>query len=424
MSLLERITSRPPTQRAEAVRLYPTWKTEVDPPFGNFEEYASVGFGSNAIVFACIQVRQRFLSEIEFKYQNLGDRRLYGSPTLGLLEEPWPNGTTGDLVARMEQDASIAGNAYIHRTTSGTLQRLRPDWVSIVTDGFQPFGYRYEAPGSDPIMLPVEDVAHYAPIPDPQAPYRGMSWLSPVAKEIMSDRSMESHRNKYFQNAATPNMIVKVEQALSADDRQVIEQAMARKYVGDNAYKTMVIDRGADVQIVGNSMVDMAFADVQGVGEVRIASAAGVPPQLLGTQLGLKSSTFTNYTQAFRFFVDGTIRPLWRGMAGALERIVDVPAGSRLWYDDRFVPALQQDAQDEAAIYDANARTIGALIRSGFDPDACVDAVQNSDLSSLLGAHLGFLPTTLQPDEGDGPQVAVGGVADEDTSPSDPEVNG
>lgn len=425
MRLIDRLRNDQTPARAGAVALYPTWNSSgEDEPFGNFEQYAQLGFGSNAIVFAAIQVRQRFLSEIEFKFQNLGDRRLFGSPLLRILEEPWPNGTTGDLVARMEQDASIAGNAYIHRTDDGELQRLRPDWVTIVTDGFRPYAYRYKPPGSEGTLLPVQDVAHYAPVPDPQAPYRGMSWLSPVAREIRSDRAMEDHRNKYFKNAATPNMIVKVEQALSADDRQVLEQAMARKYVGENAYKTMIVDRGADVTVVGNSMMDMQFADVQGVGEVRIAMAAGVPPQLLGTQLGLKSSTFTNYVQAFRFFADGTIRPLWRQMAGALERIVDMPPGARLWYDDRFVPALQQDAQDEANIYDLNARTIGALIRAGFEPDAAVDAVDNSDLTALTGAHLGFLPTTLQPDEGDGPQVAVGGVADEDTNPADPEVNG
>lgn len=425
MRLIDRLTVQPEPRRAEAVALYPTMGRTDEPPFNNFVEYATHGFGSNAIVFAAIQVRARFLSEIEFKFQNLGDRRLFGSPLLRLLEQPWPNGTTGELVVRMEQDASIAGNAYIHRTPNG-LQRLRPDWVQIVTDGYEPMGYLYTPGGTGQgTLLPVEDVAHYAPIPDPEAQYRGMSWLSPIAREIMSDRAQEEHRNRFFRNAATPNMIIKVEQALSADDRQVIEQAVARKYENvENAYKTMIVDRGADVQVVGNSMTEMGYADVQGVGEVRIAAAAGVPPQLLGTQLGLKSSTFTNYTQSFRFFADGTIRPLWRQMAGALETIVDVPAGARLWYDDRFVPALQQDAQDEANIYDANARTIGALIRAGFEPDAAVDAVSNSDLSALSGAHLGFLPTTLQPEEGDGPQVAVGGVADEDTSPSDPEVNG
>lgn len=427
MSLYSRLTAPPPREeRAEAVALYPTMAGSVEPPFNNFTEYATYGFGGNAIVFAAIQVRARFLSEIEFKFQNLGDRRLFGSPLLGVLEQPWPNGSTGELVVRMEQDASISGNAYIHRTTSGRLQRLRPDWVQIITDGYEPFGYMYTPGGTgEGTLLPVTDVAHYAPIPDPEAQYRGMSWLSPIAREIMSDRAMEEHRNRFFRNAATPNMIIKVEQALSADDRQVLEQAVARKYENvQNAYKTMIVDRGADVTVVGNSMTEMGYADVQGVGEVRIAAAAGVPPQLLGTQLGLKSSTFTNYTQSFRFFADGTIRPLWRQMASALETVVDVPAGARLWYDDRFVPALQQDAQDEANIYDANARTIGALIRAGFEPDAAVDAVANSDLSVLGGAHLGFLPTTLQPDEGDGPQVAVGGVADEDTSPSDPEVNG
>ena len=47
-------------------------------------------------------------------------------PRLRVLEEPWPGGTSGELLARMEQDVSWAGNAYIW-DAGDRLVRWRPD---------------------------------------------------------------------------------------------------------------------------------------------------------------------------------------------------------------------------------------------------------------------------------------------------------
>src|SRR3546814_8701357 len=115
-----------------------------------------------------------------------------------LLEEPWPNGTTRELLARMEQDVSLAGNFYAVRE-AGRLRRLRPDWVSIVLSApadeaveSDVAGYVYSPGGKSgkgkPRAYSVEEICHWSPIPDPDAQYRGMSWLTPVLTDIMSDK--------------------------------------------------------------------------------------------------------------------------------------------------------------------------------------------------------------------------------------------
>ena len=52
------------------------------------------------------------------------------------LEVPFgPPTTTGDLLARMEQDVSLAGNAFIWDAPGeDRLVRLRPDWTTIVSE--------------------------------------------------------------------------------------------------------------------------------------------------------------------------------------------------------------------------------------------------------------------------------------------------
>ncbi len=101
----------------------------------DYEGYVAEAYTGNGVVFACAVARAMPFSESRFQYQRLEGGRptdLFGGPALSLLENPWPGGTTGELLFRMEQDATIAGNCYLARR-GGKLRRLRPDWVTIVS---------------------------------------------------------------------------------------------------------------------------------------------------------------------------------------------------------------------------------------------------------------------------------------------------
>jgi hypothetical protein len=105
----------------------------------SFDDQVAGAYQSNGIVFACIQARALPFSEARFLHQRMDAGRpgeLFWSESLQVLDQPWVNGTTGELLYRMEQDASLAGNSY-WTPVAGRLRRLRPDWVSIVTGSEQ-----------------------------------------------------------------------------------------------------------------------------------------------------------------------------------------------------------------------------------------------------------------------------------------------
>jgi hypothetical protein len=127
-------------------------------------------------VFSAILVRMMLLSEGRFIYQAKDDKHLYGNTSLSVLEHPWPDGTSGELIARMEQDASLAGNSYTWAPPGeGLLVRLRPDWTTIVSElvsvhggGWyrRKIGYWCEPPRSvlsqeAGFMAPAGEVAHW-----------------------------------------------------------------------------------------------------------------------------------------------------------------------------------------------------------------------------------------------------------------------
>lgn len=375
----------------------------------SFTGYTQQAYKANGVVFATVLARMLLFTEARFQYQRLERGRpgdLFGSPELAILETPWPNGTTGELLARMEQDVSLAGNFYAVRERR-RLRRLRPDWVSILLTAppdeaveSDVAGYAYYPGGQfarrDPeIYLPGE-VCHWSPIPDPEAMYRGMSWLSPVIREIQADKAATQHKLKFFENAATPNLSVSLKETVTEGQFRAFMAAMNAAHQGvDNAYKTLYLGGGADVKVVGADLRQLDFKSVQGAGETRITAAGGVPAVIVGLSEGLQAATYSNYGQARRKFGDHWARPQWRSACAALSSVVPVPAGARLWYDDRDIAFLREDQLDSAEIAFRQAQTIRALTDSGYTAESVVPAVMAGDFTLL--AHSGLFSVQLQP---------------------------
>ena len=114
-----------------------TLSGNVDEIGHGFGAYVNGAYKANGVVFACELARMTLFSEARFQWRELRQGRpgrLFGTTELRILEEPWPGGTTGDLLTRMILDADMAGNAFV-RKVGRRLERLRPDWVSIVYAG-------------------------------------------------------------------------------------------------------------------------------------------------------------------------------------------------------------------------------------------------------------------------------------------------
>jgi hypothetical protein len=392
-----------------------TLKEQVRPDFAS---YGSQLYASNGIVFALMAVRQLAFSQIRMQWQTLSKGRpgdMFSTPALAQFEVPWAGGSTQDLLAKMLVDADLAGNSY-WTISGGEMVRLRPDWVDIIlaprrvptfsesgdtiaaTLGMKKVGYLYYEGGrgnSDPVALLPDEVCHFAPLQDPLATYRGMSWLTPLLREISSDRGMVEHQRKFFENGATPNLVVKHDPGVSPADAKQFKLALDAEYGGvQNAYKTMHLGGGADVTVVGQNFQQMDFKIVQGHGETRISAAAGVPPIIPGFSEGLSSATYSNYGQALRRFSGLTLHPLWKSAVGSLQTLVNPPnPGVRLWYDTRDTEFLREDAQDLAEVQQVQASTISSYISAGFTPVSAMAAVVNDDINLL--EHTGLVSVQL-----------------------------
>ena len=375
---------------------------------------AQSAYAGSGPVFALMAIRMNVFSAIRFAWQRIRDTKpsgTFGTAKLGLLERPFPGGTTQDLLMGQIVDADLVGNGFL-TVISEEIVRLRPDWVEIVleprryrggTVGYRKAGYLYWEGGigtGDPVPFLPDEVSHFAPHPDPLATYRGMSWITPVIRQLVNDKLMTRHQTKFFENGATPNMVVSMDAAVSFDQFKKFKEQMKLEHRGvENAYKTLTVGGGADITVVGADFHQMAFTDTMGRGETRLAAAAGVPPVIAGFSEGLQGSSLNagNYKASWRRFTDGTMAHLWANMCGSLQEIFPPPdTGSRLWYDTSSVPSLREDALDAANILNTKSQVIRLLSDGGWKPDAVVDAVSAENLELLKGSHSGLLSVQLQ----------------------------
>jgi phage portal protein BeeE len=374
--------------------------------------------------FAAQMVRGLVLSQMRFTWRNPPShpstpRRTFGNRELGLLERPWTHATTGDLVTTMEWHEGLTGNSFVARQPN-RVRVLRPDWCGLVfgsdvdpdlastaIDG-ELVGLVYQngglgGPGQISTLLP-DEFAHWAPIPDPECPGVGQSWISAALRDIQGDQAATQHKLQFFANGATPNLVVRGIPAVNQEQFDMYVDMMESKHAGAaNAYKTLYLTAGADATVVGADLKQLDFKATQGAGETRIAMLGRVPAPLLGISEGLAGSSLNagNFGMARRIFADSWIYPSMQDLASSLESILTRPTNrlgdpdAELWFDTGDMPILREDAKDAAEITQTNAGTIANLVKEGFTPESAIAAVNGQDMTQLV--HSGLVSVQLQP---------------------------
>lgn len=384
-------------------------KEVIENDFASFSDFV---FKQSPVVFGAMEVRGSNFSQIRFQWQDVsfGKTRgkVFGNSELSVLEYPWPNASTAELLRRMEQDVSLAGNAYVVREEN-QLRRLQPDWVAPVLsrphyEAVQSdiLGYVY-CPGglnsgNEETYYTVDEVAHWAPTPNPTYQYIGMSWIQAILREVQADKAASEHKLNFFRNGATLQTVISPKADITIEQFQQFMDVTNGTHVGvENAYKPLYLGFGADVQVVGTDIQQLDFQTSQGRDETRIAMAARVPAVILGISEGLQGSSLNagNFSAARRNFVDGFLWSHWTSACNALQSILDVPAQSRLWFETKDVPLLREDQHDAAEIQQIKAITIRQLTDAGFVPETVVASVEADDRSLLQ--HSNLFSVQLQP---------------------------
>jgi hypothetical protein len=425
----------------------------VSDPSGRSKEAADAGvvrsareaFKANGPVFGCAAARMALFSEARLVLQSTIDKHLFGNKGLGLLEYPWPNATAGELLARLEQDVTTAGNSYLRKATpedggDDLLIQMRPDCVVIVSEEKrdhlgrvykQPVGYLEDLKplgitDREPQFYSVDEVCHYSPVPDPSAMFRGMSWLSPVLREAGADLALTEYKTEHLKRGAMPGLVVKYAAKIHPSNIDRVRERIDAMYGGPgNAGRALVLDQGADVTVAGSTLEQLQYTAVAAAGVERVCAAAQVPLEVLG--LGGGRAGGGDYQSAVRRFADLWARPHWRMACAALQHLVMFvsPDGTesplrpptRLWYDVADIAALREGELERGQAMLVRAQAVASFVQAGYTRESAVAAAESGDLSQLVPDPRAMPPgvvgresTTARETVGQGGVVATPGT--------------
>jgi HK97 family phage portal protein len=218
----------------------------------------------------------------------------------------------------------ISGDAYVLKLPLKSkkpteLWVLRPDRVRINHDAYgRVTGYEYRAGGGS-VTYPVDpitgacDVMHikkFHPLDD----HKGLSPMACAAKSIDIVNEALNWNKSLLQNGARPSGAFVVKEAanntgrLSDEQYTRMREQLANEMTGSaNAGEPLLLEGGVDWKEMSMSPRDMDFENNFWASARMIATAYGVPPQLVNIK---GESTYSNYAEAKVAFWMDTVIPL------------------------------------------------------------------------------------------------------------------
>jgi hypothetical protein len=203
---------------------------------------------------------------------------------------------------------------------------------------------------------------------------------------------MTQYKIKYLENAATPNILIRYSQKLQPGTVDALRERMAARYASpQNAFKTLILDQGADLTVVGNSLSQMDFSNVMQAGTERILADSMVPAVLVGLE-PLRGAG-RGYQESLQKFANLWARPQWRSVCGALEQIAGTPPGNRLWFDTGDITALQDGEMERGQTALVKSQALLACRQAGYTRDSAVQFINSGDVGMLKPDALAVAPS-------------------------------
>jgi HK97 family phage portal protein len=320
----------------------------------SYESLAYSGYSQNVIVFRCVNLIAKSLSNVHWLlYEQKADDEyeVESHELLTLLKFPNLKQSSSAFIENVFCQLLLSGNVFIHLSENPkSLHIWRSDRVSILIgpEG-EESGFEYKI-GSNRYTYPIDADTGASPILHiktfhPLNDWYGMSPIEAAARAIDQHNAVGEHNLSILQNGGRPSgaLLVKPSptgQTLTHEQRDSLRQDLTALYEGtENAGRIMVLEGNCDWKEMGLSPRDLDFSSGKNISAREISQAFGVPPILVGIT---EDATFSNYKEARLNLWEDTLIPMLDHFVAELNRWL-VPCFSpslRLGYDKDAIAAL------------------------------------------------------------------------------------
>ena len=374
-------------------------QTDLQPsyPDANYASFAQHGYAGNELVFACIrEIATSSAEAMLCLYDQEGEIiEPENNPLANLVKNPAPKETQYEFLEALITHLQISGNAYVlkERARVGvvSLMLLRPDRIEVHADKN---AYTYDV-GGRRYVIPAEDIGHLK-FPNPNNDFYGLSPLQVLLKQTAIDTDATNFTRAFFNNAGVPSGMLKLKRRInSQEEADRLRTQWRGQFRGDrNWHRIAILDEDASYEVMGSSIGQMEIPELRQLSESRICAGFGVPAILVGANVGLQRSTYSNYREARESFWEETLLPLYKRIEQFMQTLLEPEFPSEqgyLAFDFKDVRALQEDQDALVSRKLTQAQIAKELINAGFTPES---ALQTAGLNTEM-EHTGYLPSSL-----------------------------
>jgi len=387
-----------PVQLEQRQYVLPIPSYQVDKPVyptRSTHSYRTAGYEALPVVYACVQKRAEAISAATVRvYREQGDgatEDLPDHPLRLLMRAPNPRLSEAEFLVQTSVMMDVAGFCLIEkvRARAGNileLWHLRPDWARPIYRADGTVDWEYRVPGRQVELIPDADVIVIPGGATLDMSVTGMSPIAVALREIGIENAATDFLKLYFDAGGAPRHAIVTPNAITDEAKaERLRAGFAAMFQGSRNWTNVpILSGGSDIKPISDTLQDMAYPDLRRMTAANICQVFGVPPVLVGAQVGLDSATYSNIQTARQIFYQDTIVPLWARIDGALTRSLltelETDNAVSLEFDTSEIPALQEDVspawQRAQAALTAGGITLNQfqaeIGEDGFGPDGDV----------------------------------------------------
>lgn len=370
--------------RNSSVELVDAWRIgQAEFSKLNYRNANKEGYKKNALIYACIREIATSVADAEFQITRESNDNVImhvaDHPAQLMLDDPNPVMTSTEWWEALLTIEHIAGDSFVLKDMEmRALWILRPDLMQIIQMPNGGRQYKYGHPGQE-VILEDEEVIHFPYGVNPLDIYAfGQSPLQAIWSDVQTDNSATDFFKVFFDNAAVPSGIITVKRRLARQsEANRIRKRWQERYTGPSGWHApAVLDEDASYQKIGLTLEELRMDTLRHVTESRICMGFGVPPIIVGANVGLQRSTYSNYREARATFWEETLAPMYKRHAQIIQKhlVSEFPLASRFGarFDLSKVVALQEQRINMAV---------------GFTPALSAGGLTVNQFLSLIGMN-------------------------------------
>lgn len=333
------------------------------------------------IVYRCLNIRANNISMLPIRAMRRdreGNEVDISEMFPLITKKPNPFQTRLDFWAESSLRLDSQGELFwnLDRGARGEIVGIYADWrsdeVEIIPDPQTLYRGFIRTVNGKKITLPPADV-FYVKYLDLNNPLRGLSPIRAAQNNVELQLNNYMFLKKFYEQGMSLGGVFTTDSSLNDATKVRMSKDLRQHYEGvKNMHRFIVVDNGLKFQPLNKmSLHDAEITALMAMDKEEIANVYGIPPEIAS----LGNRTYENMATAMKFLWEHTLIP---HNASILAQINDylVPilaAGSKfdnvtIEFDYSEVPALQEDMEHKARVYDIGVRA-GALSRNEMRQD-------------------------------------------------------